>query len=319
MSTLKNDPKHEDNITNRQGPPRLSEADPGVPPPMLDTSFVIRKWLDIPYAHQSESQKLDIFLPDEGEGPFPVIFVIHGGAWKICDKRDEQLMPMLKGIYRGYAVVSINYRLSQEAIFPAQIFDCKSALRFVKAHAADYKLDKDRIGLWGGSAGGHLAALLATSTGVEALEDFSTGYVDQNTQVRAVVVWFGPTYSFLEMDPMLAETGNGPSDHSLPESPESCLLGAQITQIPDQVWKASPAAYITPDVPYFLLQHGYHDPVVPYQQSLKFAAALEKAAGKEKVHLDVFENNVMHADPFFETDENLEVVYAFLDKHLKQE
>ncbi|HPS33119.1 MAG TPA: alpha/beta hydrolase [Anaerolineaceae bacterium] len=297
--------------------PPLSEADPGVPPPMLDTSFVKRQWLDIPYGHQSESQKLDVFLPDEGDGPFPVIFVIHGGAWKICDKRDEQLMPMLKGIYRGYAVVSINYRLSQEAIFPAQIFDCKSALRFVKAHAGEYKLDKERIGLWGGSAGGHLAALLATSEGVADLEDFSTGNAEENTRVRAVVVWYGPTYSFLEMDAMLAETGNGPSDHSLPESPESCLLGAQITQVPELVWKASPAAYITSAAPYFLLQHGYHDPVVPVQQSIKFAAAIEKTAGKGKVHLDVFENHVMHADPYFESDENLEIVYAFLDKHLK--
>ena len=307
------------NIPAEEGVPRppISTADPGVPPPMLDTSFVRRQWLDIPYGRQSESQKLDVFLPDEGAGPFPVIFVIHGGAWKICDKRDEQLIPMLKGITRGYAVVSINYRLSQEAIFPAQIFDCKSALRFVKAHYAEYKLDKERIGLWGASAGGHLAALLATSEGVEALEDLSTGNDKENTRVRAAVVWFGPVYSFLEMDPMLAETGNGPSDHSLPESPESCLLGAQITQIPDLVWNASPAAYISPSVPYFLLQHGYHDQVVPVQQSVKFAAALERAAGKEKVHLDVFENHVMHADPYFETKENLEVVYAFLDRHLK--
>lgn len=297
-------------------PPPISEADPGIPPPMLDTSFVKRQYLDIPYAHQSNSQKLDIFLPDEGEGPFPIIFVIHGGAWKICDKRDEQLMPMLKGIYRGYAVVSINYRLSHEAIFPAQIFDCKTALRFVKAHANEFRLDKNRVGLWGPSAGGHLAALLATSQGVTALEDFSTGNAQENTQVRAVVIWFGPTYNFLEMDPMLAESGAGPSDHSLPQSPESCLMGEQITLIPDLVWKASPSAYITANVPYFLIQHGRHDPVVPVQQSIKFAAALEEAAGKAKVHLDIFENHVMHADPYFETDENLEKVYAFLDKHL---
>ncbi|HOA22004.1 MAG TPA: alpha/beta hydrolase [Anaerolineaceae bacterium] len=301
-----------------QAPPPISKADPGVPPPIMDTSFVKRQWLDVPYAHQSETQKMDIFLPDEGEGPFPIIFVIHGGAWKICDKRDEQLMPMLKGIYRGYAVVSINYRLSQEAIFPAQIFDCKSALRFIKARAQDYHLDKTRMALWGGSAGAHLAALLATSEGVKELEDLSTGNEQEDTLVRAVVDWFGPTYSFLEMDPMLAETGNGPSDHSLPESPESCLLGAQITTIPELVWKASPAAYVNPDVPHFLIQHGYHDPVVPVQQSIKFAAALEQAAGKEKVHLDVFENHIMHADPYFESDANLEVVYAFLDKHLKR-
>ncbi len=293
------------------------EMDRSGPPPMLDTSFIKRRWLDVPYAFQSPTQMLDIYLPDEGEGPFPLIFVVHGGAWQICDKRDMQVLPMLKGLELGYAVVSINYRLSGEAIFPAQIYDVKSALRFIKANAEKYLIDKNRVAAWGGSAGGHLSALLGTSVGVAELEDLSTGNANEDTKVLAVVDWFGPTQDFLQMDAQLIETGSGIPDHSLPLSPESCLLGAQITLVPELVSKASTITYITPEVPYFLIQHGYHDQLVPVQQSINFAAALEKIAGKEKVILEVFKDHVIHADPYFESEENLKVVYAFLEKHLK--
>ena len=288
-----------------------------LPPPPMDVSHIRRKWLDVPYAEQSPAQKLDIYLPDEGDGPFPVIFYIHGGAWQICDKRDVQLMPMLHGIERGYAVVSVNYRLSGEAIFPAQIYDVKSALRFIKANAEQYFLDKNRIAAWGGSAGGHLSALLGTSEGVPELEDFSTGNAENTTKISAVVDWFGPTQDFLEMDAQLLETGHGVPNHAEPNSPESCLFGTQITLVPELVKKASPMSYIRPDIPYFLVQHGYHDQLVPVQQSINFAAAIEQVAGKEKVILEIFQQNVYHADPYFETQENLNKVYHFLDQHLK--
>jgi carboxylesterase type B len=86
----------------------------------MDTSVYKRKWLDVPYAHQSPNQCLDIYLPDEGEGPFPVIAVIHGGAFMMGNKRDVQQLPMLEGLKRGYAVVCIEYRLSGEGIFPVR-------------------------------------------------------------------------------------------------------------------------------------------------------------------------------------------------------
>lgn len=287
------------------------------PPPMMDTSHIKRRWLDIPYANQSPTQKLDIYLPENGDGPFPVIVVIHGGAWSIGDKGDVQNLPMLKAIERGYGVVSINYRLSSEALFPAQIYDCKTALRFIKANAGSYLLDKTRIAAWGGSAGGHLSALLGTSAGILTLEDTSTGNLDENTKIQAVVDWYGPTEDFLKMDEELIETGNGVPDHSLEESPESRLLGKKITDVPDLVKSASPMTYITPDVPNFLIQHGYHDELVPVQQSIHFAAELERVAGKDKVILEIFKNNVHHADPFFETDENVSRVLDFLDSHIK--
>jgi acetyl esterase/lipase len=295
-------------------PPNVEK---GFPPPMMDTSYIKRKWLDLAYAHQSPTQKLDIYLPENGDGPFPVILVIHGGAWMIGEKGDVQNAPMLKGLDRGYAVVSINYRLSHEAIFPAQIFDCKTALRFIKANASKYLLNKEKIAAWGGSAGGHLSAMLGTSAGVDKLEDSSTGNLDENTQIQAVADWYGPTEDFLKMDEELIETGNGVPDHSNAESPESKLLGKKITEVPELVKLASPMTYITPAIPPFLIQHGYQDELVPVQQSIHFAAELEKVAGKDKVVLEIFKNNVHHADPYFETDKNVSRVLDYLDQHLK--
>jgi acetyl esterase/lipase len=288
-----------------------------VTPPLLDTSHIEHHWSDIPYDHQSDAQKLDIYLPLDGDGPFPVIFYIHSGAWKMGDKRELQILPVLRGVVHGYAVVSINYRSSQEAIFPAQIFDVKSALRFIKANAERYMLDKHRVAAWGASAGGHLAALLGTSAGVAALEDLSTGYPEEDTTVLAVVDWYGPTQDFLQMDAQLIETECGLPDHSEVDSPESQLLGQNITLIPDLVKEASPMTYITPNLPYFLIQHGHHDQIVPVQQSIHFSAEIERIAGKDKVTLDVFMKDVYHGDPYFENPQNLSKVFGFLDQHLK--
>ena len=158
---------------------------------------------------------------------------------------------MLTGLERGYAVVSINYRLSDEAIFPAQIYDCKAALRYIKAKAGQYQLDKTRVAAWGGSAGAHLSALVGTSAGIAELEDLSMGNPDEKADVQAVVDWYGPTEDFLRMDEELIETGNGVPDHSLPESPESRLLGQVITDIPERVRFASPMTYVHAHVPHF--------------------------------------------------------------------
>jgi acetyl esterase/lipase len=276
-----------------------------VPRPMLDTSQFERKWLDVPYAFQSRKQKVDIYLPAEGDGPFPVIAGIHGGAWQMGDKRDGQLVPMLEGLKRGYAVVSVGYRLSSDALFPSQIHDCKAAIRYVRANAARYHLDDQRIGVWGPSAGGHLAALIGTSAGVEELEDLSMGSFDVSSQVLAVVDWCGPAESFLRMDEELIESGIGVPDHSEADSPESRLLGRKITEVPELVRFASPMTYITTDVPHFLIQHGSQDPVVPVQQSERFAAAIEGVAGAGKVILEVFEGVGHHGDPVFETEDNV--------------
>jgi acetyl esterase/lipase len=282
---------------------------------LVDLSNIKRKWLDIPYANLSPAEKLDIYLPDYGDGPFPVIISIHGGGFMYGDKADEQLNPMLKGLNHGYAIVSINYRMSGEAIFPANINDVKAAIRWVKANAAEYKFSPKRIALWGGSAGANLAALAGTSGDVKELEDMSMGNANQSSRVMAVVDWFGPT-NFLLMDEQLKETGNGKPDKSEANSMLSKVLGQKITEIPEKVKMANPESYITSDDPPFLIQHGTKDPIVPTQQSVLFYEKLVKVLGKEKVTLYLLEG-VQHGGKEFETPENLQIVFSFLDKILK--
>ena len=284
-------------------------------PGLVDVSNIKRKWLNLPYAKLSPAEKLDIYLPDKGNGPFPVIISIHGGAFMFGDKADEQLGPMLNGLKNGYAIVSVNYRMSGEALFPANINDIKAAIRWIKANSAKYNFNPNKIALWGGSAGGNLASLAGTSGGVKELEDMSMGNANETSRVMAVVDWFGPT-NFLLMDEQLKETGNGKPDHSDANSPESKVLGQKITEIPAKVKMANPESYITRDDPPFLIEHGTKDQIVPTQQSVIFFGKLEKILGKEKVKLHLLEG-AKHGGKEFETPENLQIVFSFLDKILK--
>ena len=284
-------------------------------PPTANTEHIKRKYLNISYATISAAQKLDIYLPEEGNGAFPVIISIHGGAFMFGDKADEQVNPMLEGLKHDYAVVSINYRLSGEALFPKNINDVKAAIRWVKANAATYKMNPNKIAVWGGSAGGNLAALAGTSGDVKELEDLSLGNANQSSRVQAVVDWFGPT-NFLLMDEQLKETGNGKPDHSDGNSPESKLMGQKITEIPSKVQLANPESYISKDDPPFFIEHGTKDQLVPTQQSVNFAAKLTPVLGKEKVTIHLLEG-ARHGGSQFETKENLELVFRFLDAVLK--
>lgn len=287
--------------------------------PDADTSHVQRKYLDIAYADLSPLQKLDVYLPDKGDGPFPVIVSIHGGAFMGCDKADMQVLPMLEGLKRGYAVVAVNYRLSWEATFPALVHDVKAAVRWIRANALQYRFDPERIAPWGGSAGGYLSSILGTSAGIPELEDLSLGNPDQPSNVQAVVDWFGPT-DFLKMDKQLTASGMPPikgTEHSGADSPESLLLGAKIADIPDRVRAADPTTYVRENAPPFLIQHGVNDPVVPVQQSVELGAKLREVCGEDRVILDLIEG-AEHGDPKFETPANVKKVLDFLDQHLKQ-
>ena len=288
------------------------------PPPPANTDHIRRKFLDVSYAHLSPAQKLDIYLPEEGAGPFPVIVSIHGGAFMECDKGDMQVMPMLEGLKRGYAVVAMNYRMSGEAQFPALVHDGKAAVRWMRANAQRYGFDADRIAVWGGSAGAWLANMLGVSAGVPELEDLTLGNPEQPSDVQAVVAWFSPT-DFLKMDEQLTASGLTPMpgmEHSAADSPESRLLGAQITKIRERVKAANPETYVTSSAPPFFLQHGTLDAIVPVQGSIGLAAKLEKVLGKGKVKLELLEG-AGHGDPRFETPENVKKVLDWLDQQLK--
>ena len=280
-----------------------------------DVSYIQRKWLDIPYGNISDAQMLDIYLPEEGDGPFPVVFHIHGGGFAIGDKRDMPLAGYFDGLQRGYAVVSVNYRLSGEAIFPAGLQDLKAAIRWIRANQKQYHLDGNWIAACGGSAGGNFAAMLCLTAMVPELENLRLGNPEYPCNVQAGVDMFGPT-DFLRMDEQLAESGMGTADHNQADSPESKYLGAKISEVPGLVQKANPITYIHKDMPPILIQHGRIDHLVPVQQSMIFVEKLNKLVAPDRFEFDLIEN-ADHGDPFFESPENMKRVFSFLDRHLK--
>jgi acetyl esterase/lipase len=286
--------------------------------PPARTDHIKRKMFDLAYADSSPSQKLDIYWPEEGDGPFPVIVSIHGGAFMGGDKRDVQLTPMLRALKRGYCVVGVNYRMSGEAKFPKLIHDVKAAIRWIRANAELYLFDPNKIATWGGSAGGYQSLMAGVSTNVPELDDLSLGNAEQPCDVQAVVAWFPPT-DFLKMDEQLAEFGMAPPEefsHSGSNSPESLLLGNKITLIPELVRSANPETYIHPKVPPFFIQHGKVDDIVPHQQSVNFAARVRQIAGDERVTLELLEG-AGHGDPKFDSAKNVKKVVDFLDRYLK--
>jgi acetyl esterase/lipase len=227
---------------------------------------------DLAYvANGHERQKLDLYLPGQGEN-FPLIIWIHGGAFRMGSKEGVEHDPVpLDYLARGYAVASINYRLSQHAIFPAQIADCKAAVRWLRAHAPEFKLNPQRFAAWGPSAGGHLAAMLGTTGHVA---EFEVGeHLAVSSRVQCVVDYFGPT-DFLQMD---AQRPPGGMIHDTPDSPESELIGGPIQANKAKVARANPITFVRHDAPPFLIVHGDCDPLVPYPQSELLVSALQAA------------------------------------------
>lgn len=270
---------------------------------------------DLAYASISQAERLDLYLPAGGTPPHPVILFIHGGGFISGDKADGQEAPALEGLTRGYAVASMDYRLSDEATFPAQIQDVKAAIRWLRANADAYGLDARRIAVWGGSAGGNLAALAGTSGGVPSLSDAALGNARQSDRVQAVVDWYGPI-SFLRTDADFRASGAGPAGADAPGSFLSRYLGAALPAVPGKVRAADPTTYISPDDPPFLIEHGTADGTVPVQQSERFAAALRAVLGAGKVKL-VLLRGAGHVDQAFFAAPNVDLVLDWLDAKLR--
>jgi acetyl esterase/lipase len=257
-------------------------------------------YLDLEYVENGHvRQRLDLYVPEKPAGPLPLIVWVHGGGWSGGSKASPTALPLTA---RGFAVASIEYRLSQHAVFPAQIEDCKAAVRWLRANAGTYDLDPQRFGAWGSSAGGHLVALLGTAGDAKELEG-RNGHLDQTSRVQAVVDWFGPT-DFLRMR----------GTHDQAGSPESRLIGGPIQQNKEKAHRANPIAYISPSTPPFLIMHGTGDRAVPFEQSELLAAEL-KIAGVEVTLVPL--PGAQHGDPMFWSAPNMRRVEEFLTRHLK--
>ncbi len=249
-------------------------------------------------------QKLDVFLPPNAKSA-PLVVWVHGGAWLGGDKAQ---CPALRLLGEGFAVASVNYRLSRHAVFPAQIEDVKAAVRWLRANADRFGYDGNCIGAWGASAGGHLVALLGTSPGAPELEAGSKGAA--STRVQAVCDFFGPTD--------LLQMGNqsGPNsrlDHDAADSPESRLVGGPIQERRELAQKANPIRYVSADDPPFLILHGDKDDLVPLGQSRLLHEALEKAGVRSTFHV------VAGAGHGFGGRDIDAMVSEFFKRHLKGE
>jgi acetyl esterase/lipase len=270
---------------------------------------------DLAYASISSAQKLDLYVPTSGSGPFPVVVMVHGGGFMMGDKADGTGLAGVDQLLAAeYAVASINYRLSSEAVYPAQINDAKAAVRFLRANASTYNLNPVSIGAWGASAGGNLVSLLGTTCGVAELEGAELGNPDQSSCVQAVVDWFGPI-DFLKMDEQFAGSAC-PQTHDDASSPESKLVGAAIQTVPDLVKATNPMNYVdATDAPFFI-ENGTADCNIPPIQNKNLADALSAVIGAEKVTYVSLEG-AGHGGAQFETADNLKLVISFLDKYLK--
>ena len=267
---------------------------------------------DIVYARVGDRELLlDLYLPPKGPAQLPVIVWVHGGGWRSGSKGSAgRARPMLN---RGYAVVDVGYRLSGEAIFPAQLEDCKAAVRWVRANAAKYSLDPDRIGAWGSSAGGHLVAFLGTAGDVREFDTKANS--EYSSRVQAVCDWFGPT-DFLQMDKHSLEGSR--LIHDAPDSPESLLVGGPIQNEPYRAIarKASPITYVTKDDPPFLIMHGDKDMSVPLHQSELLYDALKKVGVDATLRVVKGAGHGLRGGE--ESSEKLfEIVADFFDRNVK--
>jgi acetyl esterase/lipase len=253
-----------------------------------------------------ERHKLDLHLPEKADGPLPLIIWVHGGGWQNGSKDG---CPPLRGGYieRGYAVASINYRLSGHAVFPAQIEDCKAAIRWLRVHAKEYGLDAKRFGVWGSSAGGHLVALLGTSGDVK---EFDVGAnLDQSSRVQAVCDYYGPT------DFTVFVTTPGYESHATDSSPEAKLIGGAVMQNKAMAARVNSITYVSKDDPPFLIVHGDKDPTVPINQSQLLFEAFKKTGVSAHFHTI---HGAGHGGPGFAGQDISGMVAAFFDERLKK-
>jgi acetyl esterase/lipase len=264
---------------------------------------------NVPYVENGHrNQVLDVYLPEQpSDKPLPLMIWIHGGAWMAGSQANP---PVLYLVNKGFAVASIQYRFSRDAIWPAQSFDCKAAIRFLRANAAKYHFDPDRFAVGGDSAGGHLAAFVGTSGDVKEMEG-DLGTTNISSRVQAVIDWFGPT------DLMLIGEQSGPHSmirHNDTNSPESLLMGGPIQEKKDLAKTANPLTYIDKNDPPFLMMHGDNDQLVPLAQSTILAKALTDAGVEVKMKTIP---GAGHEDPKFRSPENQQLMEDFLRQALK--
>lgn len=282
-----------------------------------ETDYIKQQWHDVAYM-VGDRHSMDIYLPNDGQGPFPVIVDIYGGGLIFGDKSSHKLEPALRMLDKGYAVVSVDYSLIHQKDFPFQIYEIKAALRFLRAHADEYQLDMDRVALMGESSGAHLAVMAGVSASVDALQNPFMG--DNNNQpetVNAIIAMYGP-YAFDQFVSQFEESGVTPkyAETGTAESFEGQMFNKQAPKdVPQRVKNYNPEMYFNDQMPPILAFAGTADAVVPYQQTVNMIDAARQYVPEEKAVLHLVEGTG-HGPASYMTPEFTDEKIAFLEKWL---
>jgi acetyl esterase/lipase len=266
---------------------------------------------NISYAHDTlKAHLLDIYLPGKINNSLPLVVWIHGGAWMMNDKYAD--MDYMKNTIRelienNYALASIDYRHSTEAIFPAQVRDCNSAIEYLYQHAEQYHIDRNRIAVIGFSAGGHLASLLGLSNNNQVKQFYPTSS-GIHFKIKAVVDFYGPS-------DLIMLSGNPDTSVNNSRSPVAILLGASPLDRPDLAKRASPVTYIDKNDPPFLIIQGEKDESVPNTQSKLLSGWLTQAAVKNKL---IIVPNAPHYGEVFDVENIRKELFNFLSKYVRK-
>jgi acetyl esterase/lipase len=295
--------------TSSTDAPRAPAPAP-LPPPVRADGLTMWRAVEYTVVPGHRPLLLDIVRPDS-TAEIPLVVFLHGGGWRVGSR--SAMGPMFAGwdpspfvelASAGFAVASLDYRLSGEATFPAPLDDVRAGLDWLAGHTGELGLARERWALWGESAGGHLAALAAlTGPGVP-----------DGQRVAAVVDWYGPS-DLTRLAEDAAATGISITDPGAPDSREALLLGGLVAARADAARAASPVAHVHPDAPPFLLRHGTADRFVPVRQSERLAKALRGVGAAVRLDLVEGADHLWLGDPHAARTAFDDAV-AFLREHL---
>jgi acetyl esterase/lipase len=243
---------------------------------------------------------LDLYQPADRSAPSPLVIWVHGGAWRSGSRGK---VPVTELTLRGYAIASVDYRLSGEAPFPAQVHDIKAAIRFLRANAESYSIDPKRFVIAGSSAGGHLAALVGVSNGVSALEGTIGDHGDVSSDVHSIVSYYGAS----NLETILSQST--PHGLSVRVPALQLLLRGQPSDQPELAKLASPVAHVDGNDPPLLLIHGDQDPQMPINQSHELDGTYTRAGCAASFHVV---HGGAHGGAGFYEPEMIELVDRFL-------
>ena len=292
----------------------------------VDPNQFSRHWLDVAYANEDPNQILDLWLPNEGKGPFPLIIFLHGGGWIGGDKREITMPGVFKFPSQGYAVACVEYRFAPSVTWPAPLEDVRAAIRFLRANAEQYCLKADKIAIMGNSAGGHLACMVAALAGRNIFRGNHLGNADQPDNVQCLIGVY-PATDLHQCDLSAVEktdkaayemVGINLSDKEISEgmeNPIDLLMGFSCLDNPTAAMMGSPIAFVTSDFPPAYFLHGMKDRMSPYTQSVSMVRAINHMCDEERAKYELFPD-AGHGDPTMKTDEVMNRILDFIDDSL---